>query len=35
MKSEAERAEEAGKRGDNKDFVRDHQKAKWEIPEYV
>ena len=33
VESEAERAEEAGKRGEV--FVRDHQKAKWKIPEYV
>ena len=34
MESEAERAEEAGKSGDVR-TVRDHKKAKWEIPEYV
>ena len=33
VESEAERAEEAGKRC--KDFVRDHQKAQWEVPEYM
>jgi len=35
VESEAERAEEAGKRGDARDFVQDHQKSKWEVSEYM